>query len=191
MKPLSILLFVFFLISKISTEVEFSNYNTPEGLIDYIEYGSDFEYFTSNSLFFEFDFFLDEDEVTNILSTMTEIYDKYGLNGVFLILNTEAGISDIANYTEEFCKLLENEMEFEKDSMYVVVMEYTFDYNRITWDLKFSIKTGEYAKENLPDNEVEEIIDEFSETLKDCTYENVVELMDAISFVIQDNSYIP
>lgn len=181
MLSLGILLFSIFLVSVKSftpNAVQYSDYNSAGALINYLAKNT--YYYTPNSLFFQFDWYITQDEVAKLLAIMTEIYNAYGLNGVFLILDARAGISDINTYSAEVCKQLEYQMGYKRDYMYIVIIQYTVpDYYKVGgWELSFSITTGgSYARHYLPDSDAKKLINTYGPYLKSYTYDNMYSLV--------------
>lgn len=193
MKSVRILLLAFFLFlteSLALNPVSYSDYNTPEALISYLT--SNTYYYTSNSLFFQFDWYISRTEVNQILYMMDNIYNKYKLNGVFLILDINAGIYDMNVYTNQLCKNLENKMGFKKDNTYVAIIQYNVGTYGYPWSHKFTIDTlGDYAKHYLPNNETTTIIDNWGPYLNYYTYGNIKGLINDISDAMDKHANDP
>ena len=193
MKSLVILIFAFFFVSVKSftpNPVAYSDYNTSVSLMSYLK--SHPEYYSSNSLFFQFDWYITKYEIQIILKIMTDIYKDYGLNGVFLILDEKAGINDINAYVAKLCQKLEDYFGYKRDSMYIVVMKYYVGVYGSSWNYIFSITTGgKYARKFLPDYEAQNLINKFGPTLKSYNYKNVQSLLTAISDVMDSHANDP
>lgn len=191
MLSLGILLFAIFLVSVKSftpNPVAYSDYYTASALVTYLR--SHQYYWTSNSLFFQFDWYITQDEVAKILNQMNGIYQTYGLNGIFLILDVRAGISDINSYSAEVCKQLEAQMGYKRDNMYIVIIQYTVGDYGGSWKLQMSITTGgSYARGYLSDSEAKELINTYGPALKVYNYDNMYNLIYDISvYMSKDDS---
>ena len=120
---------------------------------------------------------------------MTDIYNKYMLNGVFLVLDKNAGISDINTYVAKVCQKLEDQVGYKRDNMYIVVLQYTVGEYGGSWGLTVSVTTGgKYARKYLPDYESVNLINKFGPSLKSYNYKNVQEFISEISDVMDSHA---
>ena len=177
-----------FTLSYQQTPLPYSDYNSANALLTYLL--SHAQYYSPNSLFFQFAWYISQSEVNAILAKMTDIYNKYGLNGVFLILDQRAGIADIRAYTADVIRLLESNFQlFRRDYVYEVVLQYLPDSYSSSWSLDIAISTGgSYARSYLPDSACDKLVDTYGPTLKHYTSTNMLALIRDIDYVMDQQA---
>ena len=112
---------------------------------------------------------------------MEGIYRDYQLIGLFLILDINAGINDIDTYSKNVMEQLEYQMNYRRDNMYMVIIQYTVGDYGGSWQLKMSITTGgEYARGYISDSEAKDLIDEYGPYIKVYNYNNMLRLINGI-----------
>lgn len=184
MKFLGISLFIFsFILVKLFTQnpLPYSKYNTAKALFNYLEYKT--YYYTPDSLFFQFDSFYNETEITNILTKTLDLYNIYGVYSVFLILDANANITDIDIYIGEVSRYLEVKTGFQKDKIYTIVMQYNISNEKDSWN--FKIKSDRYSGHFLPESEIKILVDNWGPKLKNYNYDNIQGLVSDI-FIVMD-----
>lgn len=193
MKITSLAIFAILLLS-VSTQftpnpVPVENYYSANALLDYLMthtlyYRSD----APNSLFFQFDWYISQQEVAGILQKMDDIYQKYQFNGVFLILNQAAGITDLDTYSREMIKGLEQRWNlFSRENVYLIIVQYVPGAWGAEWKLNFAISCGDNVNYYLPDSNRKKIMDTYADALKYYTQSNVLRLINDIEYVIDQN----
>ena len=194
MKFLEILTIVFFLVSGTiqftPNPIAYEDYYTADALTNYLLTHTD--YWSPNSLFFQFDWYIPLDQVNLILLAMTEIYNKYGLNGIFLILDTRAHYGDITNYSNQVLVQLASKFNYVQDNMYVVILQYTPGDYGAAWGLDISISTGgSYARSYLSNSEAKSLINKWGPYLKYYTYDNVIGLIADLKTAMDTDDSLP
>lgn len=173
----------------------YSDYNSANALLTYL-LGHNQYYLPQapNSIFFQFAWYITQDEVQAILHRMDSIYNKYGLNGVFLILDDKAGINNIEQYSVDLIQGLDQGWElFYTENIYLIVLQYTYvpaAWPNSEWVLKFAISCGDKADAYLPDSSRRQIMDTYGQTLKYYTNKNMIALIDDIEYAMEQNSHV-
>ena len=172
MKSMQFLVFFLFLISLksfISEPVPTSVYYYADSLLKYFQ--NDYKYWTQQSVFFQFDSYLSQNEIENILSIMHDIYARHNLYGIFLVFDAKVGINDISYYASEIAWNLHYYMGYNRDRAYVIIIEYTVGDYGSQWENKIIIQSG--GQSCLP-GDVTNLINEYSPSLQNYNYYNVL-----------------
>ena len=138
-------LVAFGLIAFVSTAIPLPSVNDYKHSTDLLSYLKIYRsyYYPKNSLFFQFDWYIEWDQAQQIITIMDNIiYSKYGLNGIFLVLSDEAKISSLDDYTTSFLLLLEANGIYSRTNTYAIVLYYTVGQIGTTWEYQMSIRTG-------------------------------------------------
>ena len=172
-------LVVFGVIAFVSTAAPIpsvSDYSSAAALVNYLGLHKSY-YYPQSSLFFQSGWYIEWDQAQNIIAIMDNIYYKYGINGIFLVLSNEAQILDLSGYTASFLSLLESNGIFYQANAYTIVLYYIVGYE-YPWTLQISIGTGGVNAEHyLSASSCQSVMDKWGKTLKYYTYENVVNFM--------------
>lgn len=201
MKTISLAIFAILVLSiSAQTPLPHTDYNSANALLTYLLSHHEYYLPAPNSLFFQFAWYITAPEVDAILKRMDSIYNKYGLNGVFLVLDQNAGIGDINSYSAEIISGLDYNWElFHTENVYLVILQYVYVQNawQSGWALNFAISCGDTADAYLPHSSRQQIMDTYGPVLKYYTNENMMRLMDDIEYAMEQNAgsfhwyYIP
>ena len=188
MKSIQFLVFIFVLISvKLFTpnSIPYSTYYSPTNLFMYFINN---EYWNHNSIFFQFDSYLSKNETEYILSIMIDIYAKYRLYGVFLVFDDKVGINDISDYATSVARILRSYTGNNNILGYIIIIEYTVGDYGSQWENKLSIFTvGSSAKIYLSNDGINNLINEYSSSLKYYNFNNVLKFINGVNSSM-DNS---
>lgn len=83
-------------------------------------------YFPNTCVFFQSDWYISPEESLRVIDIMDNIYKKYRLSGVFLVLDNRVPIGDLGGYAAELEEGLERKNIFKKENVYSVVLYYTY-----------------------------------------------------------------
>lgn len=190
MKILAIFAVLLLSVSAQYYPIDYTNYNSANALLNYLLTNT--QYYLSaapNSLFFQFAWYISQAEVQGILQKMDDIYKKYGLNGVFLILDDQAGITNIKQYSEEIIRGLDSRWQlFHTKNVYLVILQYTYvpdAWSTVGWKLNFAISCGDDADYYLPESSRNQIIQTYGPTLKFYTNQHMLELIHDIDYAME------
>lgn len=158
-----------------------SDYQSADALVNYLIYNSAY-YYTPNSLFFQSYWYIPWEQAQEILNIMGRIYEKYGLNGVFLVVSDEAYISDISGYAASVVDSFNTKGIYHKEDCYTIILYYTIGTVPVgkKWGLKLSIASGENASHYLSASNAQTVSNDWGPKLAYYTYDNVVFFMQDI-----------
>lgn len=154
------------------------DYSSANSLVNYLLAHTNY-YYTPKSLFFQSNWYIPYEQSLQILAIMDNIYEKYNLNGVFLVVSDEAQILDISGYAASVVDLLNQKGVYHKENCYTIILYYTIGIVRPGdyWGLQISIASGDNASHYLSGSDAKEVMDKWGKTLKQYTYDNLVNFM--------------
>ena len=165
-------LFSFTIISSSTLEsVNYSNYNTSSSLINYLTNNKTF--FSHNSLFFQFAFYIPLEQSKKILGSMASVYEFSGLYGIILILDKNSNITNITIYSNEVLDNFEKNFNYTKKNTYIIILQYDPSEKDKDYENNLYINVGGKKAENyLNETSREELIAKWKEVLKEYNYDN-------------------
>ena len=160
-------LFSFTIISSSTLEsVNYSNYNTSSSLINYLTNNKTF--FSHNSLFFQFAFYIPLEQSKKILGSMASVYEFSGLYGIILILDKNSNITNITTYSNEVLDNFEKNFNYTKKNTYIIILQYDPSEKDKEYENNLYINVGGKKAENyLNETSREELIAKWKEVLKE------------------------
>lgn len=161
------------------------DYSSANSLVNYLVANAAY-YYTPNSLFFQSSWYITYEDSLKIIGIMDNIYQKYNLNGVFLVVSDEAAISNIKDYSASVVDLLNTKGVYHKENVYSIILYYSIGAIPVggDWILQISIATGTNAQHYVSSTDAQNLINDWGYTLKRYSYSNLVSFMKDIERIM-------